>query len=339
MSVFGANQVGELLIGKTYASESNVPDFIANAVDGDLQVLSGDSSAVAANKPFKILQKATAAAGGIEFTEVIDPKNVEFIKAQAYKAPVARELKVTGFSGTVRDNVTYEIWIRLLNDGGTLSPENFRMIPAFYVTPEDASGLTFSDVLTELKSNLEKTLAKENNNLFTIDITGGGGTEFSVTAGNREFVLGKKDGRPVEFELQAAVRANGNDSQQSGQFYPDLDVEVVTAGDPGVGTGNQIANLEYCRQGEKYERYRLISYPANFDTPNYANPSSTYHVVTIGYYKERPYTNVEKQFRSLTIAVENADQDGGGAGTAFTAVNALIDDLETATGLTVAALS
>lgn len=338
MSVFGANQVGELIVGKTYAAEANMTDFITNAVDGDIQVLSGDSSAVAADKPFKILQKATAAAAGVEFTEIIDPKSINFIKAVNYVAPIARELKVTGFSGTVRNNVTYELWIRLYNDGGTLSPENFRMIPSFYVTPADASALTFTDVLTELKSQLEKTLSQESNNLFTIDILGAGGTEFSVTAGSREFVLGKKDGRPVEFSLQAAVRDNGSQSNQPGEFYPDLTVETVTEGNPGSGSGNQIANLEYCRQGEKYPRYRQIAYPANFDIPNYANPSSTYHVVTIGYFKERSYTNVEKQHRSLTIAVENADQDGAGAGTALTAVNALIADLATASGLTIPAL-
>lgn len=337
MSVFGPNQVGEIIIGKTYAAETNLVDFMTDAVTGDIQALSGDSTAVAAGKPFKIVQKSAVAEGGIEYTEVIDPKNINFIKAVAYTAPTARELKVTGFSGTVRDNVTYEVWIRLYNDGGTLSPENFRMIPAFYVTPADASSLAFSDVLAGLKANLEKTLARESNSLFTIDISGG--TEFSVTGGNRDFVLGKKDGRPVEFSLQAAVRANGDSSNQPGAYFPDLAVEVVTAGDPGVGSGTQVANLEWFHKGYKYSRYRDIAYPANFSTPYEVDPSKTYHVVTISYFKDRAYTNVEKQHRSLFIVVENADQDDAGAGTAFTAVNALIADLETVSGLTIPDLS
>lgn len=338
MSVFGTNQVGEIIVGKTYAAEADIVDFIDNAVDGDIQVLSGDSSAVAAGKPFKILQKAANAAGGIEYTEVIDPQHINSVSAVAYTAPVARSLKVSGFTGTVRANATYEVFIRLLNDGGSLSPENFRMIPAFYVTPEDVTGLTFTTILNSLKADLDKALSRESNNLFTIAVDTGAG-ELSVTAGNTPFVLGKKDGRPVEFYLQAAVKSNGSTTQQSGTFYPDLTVETVAAGNPGVGTGNQIANLEWCRKGEKYSRYRELGYPANFDTPYNADPASTYHVVTISYYKPRNYTNVEKQHRTLTIAVQNADQDGGGAGTAFTAVNALIDDIETATGLTIAALS
>ena len=334
MSVYGPNQNGQVLVGKTYAATDDMPDFIASAVHGDIQLFSGDSTAPAAGKPFKILQKHDAAAGGIEYSEVIDPANVEYVKAVAYTAPTARVLRVEGFTGTVRANATYEVWIRLYNDGGTLSPENFRMIPAFYVTPDDVTGITFTIILNALKANLEKTLARETNNLFTITVDTGNGY-LIVTGGNTSFVLGKKDGRPVEFALQATVRANGSTTVQSGAYYDDLTVVTVTAGDPGVGTGVQSANLEWFYKGYSYDRYRTMGYPANFETPYQVSASNTYHIVTLSYFKERSYTNVEKQHRVLYILVENADQDGGGAGTAFTAVNALIADLETVTGLTI----
>lgn len=340
MSVFGPIQTGDLLVGKTYGAQANIPAFIASATDGDIQVLSLDSSAVAAGKKFKVFQKAAAAAGGIEYSEGIDPANVISIDAKAYTAPTSRKLYVDGFTGTVRNNVTYEVWIRLYNDGGTLSPENFRMIPGFYVTPADASGLVMNDVMTGIKDNLDATLAKESNGLFTIAINDPGAGQLSVTGGVTSFVLGKKDGRPVEFDLQAAVRDNGSGTVLPGTYYDDLSIVVSAAGSPGVGTGNQAANLEWFYSGYKYSRYRDQEYPANFSTPYYVDSvNRTYHVVTINYYKERSYTNVEKQHRTLYLLVENFDQDGGGAGTVFTAVNALISDLETATGLTIGALS
>jgi|TARA_R110000796_G_scaffold236214_1_gene355450 hypothetical protein len=334
MSVIGVKQVGHLLIGETYHGNAGFSDFNANAVDKALQVVSKDSATLQAGK-FKVFQKATNTPGGFEFSEVIDPKNIEVLTVSQYTAPINRVVKVTGFTGTVRGNVTYEVFIRLLNDGGTLSPENFRHILGAYVTPQDASGLTFTDVLNGIKLNLDKTLSRESNTDFTITL---GADELIVTGGSRDFVLGKKDGRPVEFDLMAAVRDNGGDSTVSDARYDDLTVVQVAAGNAGSGTGNQVASLEWCRAGEKGDRYRTIGYPNNFDTLYYANPGTTYHLVNIAYFEQRDYTTVERQYRVLQIAVENADQDGGGAGTVFTAVNALIADLNTATGLSLAAL-
>jgi len=334
MSVFGGNQVGEIIVGKTYGDESDLVDFMQNGTDGDVQIFSGDGTAVSEG-PFKVLQKADGSIGGIEYTEVIDPKTITSLKTAKYKAPVQRQLKVTGFTGTPRENATYEVFIRLYNDGGTLSPENFRQIPAFYVTREND---TFTDILNGLKSNIDKTLQRESNTLFNVTVDTGNG-EFIVEGNNVSFVLGKKDGRPVEFDLQAVVRANGNSSNVTGNYYNDLTVETVEAGDPGSGTGNQVANLEWFLKGNKYDRYRTVGYPNNFDTPYVVNPGSTYHIVNISYFKEREYTNVEKQHRFAYFVFENADQDGAGAGTNFTAVNSFINDLETATGRTIADLS
>ena len=338
MSVYGPNHSGDILVGKTYETESTALAFINNGDDDALQVFNAEGGAVAANQPFKILQKSSASKAGFEFSEAIDPASINYVTAEAYTAPVQRVLRVEGFTGTPRANVTYQVFVRLLNDGGTLSPENFRMIPAFYVTPEDVTGISFADILTELQSNLQKTLAKETNNLFNVSIDTGNGY-FIVSGNNRPFVLGKKDGRPVEFSLQAAVRDNGSDSTTPGNRYADLTVATVTAGNPGVGTGVQAANLEWFYKGYKYSRYREVAYPSDFPQVYNVDSSSNYHVVVISYFRERKYVNVEKQHRILYILVEAADQDGAGAGTAFTAVNALIADLETATGLTIPDLS
>ncbi len=338
MSVFGPNQTGDILVGKTYETESTALDFINSGDDDALQVFNANGGAVAAGEKFKVLQKSSAAKAGFEFSEEIDPGSINYVTAEAYTAPTQRVLRVEGFTGTPRANVTYQVFVRLLNDGGTLSPENFRMIPAFYVTPSDVTGITFTDILNELKSNLDKTLAKEGNTLFTTSVDTGNGY-FIVSGNNRPFVLGKKDGRPVEFSLQAAVRDNGSENTTPGNRYDDLTVATVAAGDPGVGTGVQSANLEWFYKGYKYSRYREVAYPSDFPQIYNVDSASNYHVVTISYFKERPYTNVEKQHRVLVILVEAADQDGGGAGTEFTAVNALINDLETATGLTIPDLS
>lgn len=327
-------KIGHLLIGSTYHGDSDFSDFQQNAVDKSLQVVSKDSKTLKKGD-FKIFQKATNVPGSLEFSEVINPDNIEVITATKYTAPVNRVVEVQGFSGTVRGNVTYEVMIRLYNDGGTLSPENYRHINAYYVTPQDASGLTFADVLAGLKENLEKSLARESNGLFTISTTA---NTFVVEGNSTSFVLGIKDGRPVEFDLQAAVRDNGGNSTVSDYRYDDLTVVVTAPGNSGTGTGNQVANLEWYAAGIKGDKYRLIGYPNNFNTVYFADPSKSYNMINIVYFEARNYTSVERQYRVLQIAVDNADQDGAGTGTALTAINALINDLEIVTGKTIADL-
>lgn len=326
MSVIGANQVGHILIGSTYHGNADISDFISNANDKALQVVAKDSATLQEGS-FQILQKASDMAAGFKYSEVINPSKIEKLTVQAYTAPSSRQIKVTGFSGTVRGNVTYQVFIRLLNDGGTLSPENFRFINGFYVTPQDASGLTFVDVLAGLKESLDKSLSREYNTSFTITTTA---DELIVEAGNTEFVLGVKDGRPVEFDLQAAVRDNGGDNTVSDTRYDDLQVELVQAGSAGSGTGNAVANLEWCRVGEEGDKYRLVGYPANFKQIYHADPSSTYHVLNISYFEDRKSTIVERQYRVLQVAVLATD---------FLAVNGLITDINTVTGLSIAPLA
>lgn len=338
MSVFGPQNAGDLLVGSTYGASANTLAFINSAADKAIQVFSGDDTALAAGKPFKVLQKASSAKAGFEFSEIIDPKSINYVKFSPYEAPVQRSLRVEGFTGAPRANVTYEVFIRLYNDGGTNSVENFRMIPAFYTTPADVTGLTFTTILNSLLSDLGKTLAKEGSSLFSLSVDTGNGY-FIVTGNNRSFVLGKKDGTPVQFELQAAVRSNGSPTVYSGTRYDDLTVVTNVIGSAGVGTGTQAANLEWFYKGYKYSRYRGIENPSDFPQVYQVDPAKSYHVGVISYYKERSYTNVEKQHRLLYILVEADDQDGAGAGTAFTAVNGLINALETVTGLTIADLS
>lgn len=321
MSVIGANQVGRILIGSTYHGNADISDFIANANDKALQVVSKDSAALQEG-PFQILQKADDLASGFKYTEVINPSKIEKITAQAYTAKENRIVKVTGFTGVVRDNVTYQVFIRLYNDGGTLSPENFRMINTFYVTPQDASSLTFTDVLNGLKENLDKTLSREYNTSFTVTVDDVAG-ELSVEAGNQDFVLGVKDGRPVEFDLQVAVRENGGNNTVSATRYDDLSVELVQAGTAGSGEGKQVANLEWCRVGEEGDKYRLVGYPANFKQTYHADQNAVYHIVNLHYYEDRKSTIVERQYRVLQVAV---------LGPALTAVNALIADINIAAG-------
>ena len=334
MSVFGFNQVGELMIGNAVAAETTVPTFISSASDKELKVLSKDGSNVGLGKPFYVLQKTAGnAARGLnfEFSDVIDPKSIKSVYAKKYSPEVPREIFVSGFTGNVIQNATYEVFVRILNDGGTLSPENFRFIYGNFVTDANYAG-SAEDIVDGIVDSLNKNIASSYTDVGSFTFT----KETSPTLGIaisgiiQDNVLGKIDGRPIEFDVQVAVKDNCNTINCSTPgVYNALSSTVREAGFPGIGTGKQVTNLEWFTKGFKYEPYRETGYPADFNEPYYGSKNATYNMIHINYFKERDAVSVEKQHKNLIIAVEEAQGTGNG-----TVTNAILADIRTATGLT-----
>lgn len=305
MSVFGPNQVGELIIGEAIASEANVSDFISGASDKEIQVVSKDGGAATVNKPFYILQKASKASGSYEFSDSIDPKNIESVSLGKYSPEVAKKVTVSGFEGTVKPNSTYEVMIRLYNDGGSLSVENFRVIPGYFVTNGD--GTSYSEVIEGVVDSLNKSQKLEGSGNFIFTANSNNiVVEAVIKAGNPATDIAK----PVEFDVQAVVKSNTVDAVTGlPEIYSVLTVTETVKANPGVGTGKYIANYEWFTKGSKYEVYRDVSYPAGFNTPYYADYNGAYNVVSISYFSQRNSTNVERQYKALSIAVKVDPED------------------------------
>ena len=62
MSVFGPNQVEELIIGNAVATETTLADFISTASDQEIKILSADGTAPAAGEDFRVFQKTAGSA-------------------------------------------------------------------------------------------------------------------------------------------------------------------------------------------------------------------------------------------------------------------------------------
>jgi hypothetical protein len=302
MSVFGPNQVGELIIGTAVAAETKASTFVATASDKEIQIVPKNGSALAAGKDFYAVQKTTddASVLGYEFSDKIGATSVESISLGAYVAEAPKEVSVSGFTGAVKPNSTYEVMVRLYNDGGSLSVENFRIIPGFYVT--GASGDTNTQIVNGIVDSLNRTEALSGSKNFT----------FANVSNNKITIVGKvqkgspakNQASPIEFDVQVAVKSNSVD-QTTGlpEIYNVLTVTVDESGTPGVGTGKYVANYEWFTKGVKYEAYRDSGYPVNFDTPYYANYNGAYNIIEISYFSQRNSTNVERQYKNLSIAV------------------------------------
>lgn len=330
MAVFAPNQVGELIVGNAVASETTVATFIASASDKEIKVLSKNGTAPASGVPFNILQKTSGSAAknlNYEFTDVVKPSQVNSVTLATYSPAVAKVVTVSGFTVSPRVNTTYEVLIRIAEDGGSLSTENFRVIQGFYVTGDDVTGITNNIIMDAIISNINKSQEKEGTDNFTLARVG---STITITEVLKASDPARDIADPLQFDVQAYIKGN-TPSTTTGNTtsYSDLTVTVTTAGKVGVGTGKEIANYEWFTKGYKYEVYRDTGYPANFNTPYYAqDQTKTYNVISINHYSENVVAGVERQAKSITIAIEVTSGDLS----TNAATNAVLADLRTILG-------
>lgn len=326
MSVFGPNQVEELIIGNAVASETTVATFISTASDKEIKVLSATGGAPAVGVDFKVLQKTAGnAAKGLnyEFSDVIKASKVDKVILKSYAAEVQKAVTVSGFTGNVVADTTYAVELRLYNDGGTLSPENFATVTGYYVTGASVVGITDQIIQDGVIASLNANLTKRGE--FEVTVATIDADSFSITGQVQTVVPGKITGRQIEFEV------TGKQFLNTSLQHENLGLLVATTtaqNNPGAGTGKYAVNLEWFTKGYKYEVYRQTGYPADFATPYYASIAGVYNTIHIKYFDDRQSPTVEKQNKVLTIMLDKVtDVVANNAAT-----NAVLADLRTVLG-------
>lgn len=315
MSVFGPNQVEEPIIGNAAAAETTVADFIASASDQEIAVLGAGGGAVAALENFKLLQKTAA---GYEFSDVVKPSKVDKVILAEYAAAVEKSVSVAAFAPLAADH-TYAVEVRLYNDGGTLSPENFAVITGYYVSGASAPSAT--DVSAGIVASINANLTRRGGSEITVTDAGAG--VITLVGQVQTVVPGKITGKQIEFEVTAKVFDNAAINHTN--IATNL-VTIVSESNPGVGTGAYAVNLEWFAKGYKYEVYRQTGYPADFNTPYYASIAGVYNVIHIKYYDDRISPTVEKQPKVITILIDKVtDVLANNAAT-----NTILGDIRTA---------
>jgi len=326
--MYGPNQVGELIIGNAVATETTIQTFVATASDKELKVFSADGTAAAANVPFKLVQKTNGdSTKGLnyEFSDVIDPRYVEKVTLKAYSAEIQKAVAIAGFTGNVLANHTYVVEIRLYNDGGSLSPENFAVISGYYTTGANITSVTATTIRDGVLASLRKNLIKRGDSEF-VTATTSSPVGFTITGKYQTVVPGKKEGRQIQFDVIAKTYQNVQDLTQPQQNLGLLTATTTASANPGNGTGKFAVNYEWFIKGMKYEVYRQTGYPADFATPYYASIDGLYNTIQVIYYSPRKETSVERQYKVLTILVDKGtDTLGNNANT-----NTILTSIRTA---------
>lgn len=344
MAVFSINQVRQLYVAKTLKTST---EPLATA--GDIMPKADTAKTT--------LYFQSMSPAGIVTSDKIDIKNVISAKATASK-DLAHKL--------VRYSVTLDADVSATPVAG----QNYILRLAFrqYIglSEEDQyfkygeviarSGMTASDFYKKMAISLAKNLENKTESTPLVNIylnsaatdgTDGtdetDGTDVPVTAATKESDLNKNDYDKIIIEEAEQPWVLGMMPQAFIHFTPQFLTITVDGEDRlwGVATvvtpkktvpdGHLIADLEYFCMGARGDIYRGMGYPNIIKTTYLVDPSKVYDVLDIHYFYTGSNESVQKSEKTITlVAVDNGNH---------TAMNALIDNINTVSGLAIATLS
>ena len=149
-----------------------------------------------------------------------------------------------------------------------------------------------------------------------------------ITEVEQPWRLGIMEQTPVYFTVQPTTITVNGDERIWG---------TVTEGTNGtIGNSKKIADLEYFCMGERGDIYRNIGWPHNIPTTYLVDPTVKYNVIDIHYAYVGSNEGVQKSEKTITLVVPKV---GATNSVSNVLANSIITAINTATGLTIAALN
>lgn len=330
MATFSVNQVRHLYVAKALKAST-----AALTTAGDILPKADTAKTTMYFQYF-------SPAGVVESSDKITIANIEYAKATASEA-MAKKLD--------RYQVVLDATV---NSGAPVAGQDYILRLAFrqYVglSPEDQywkygmvhaySGMTASDFYKAMAISLAKNLARETTPLVTIYLMAGAtatvvdidtdpasliGTYTSIQIEQvaQEWILGTMPQGYIPFSVQPTNITFEGDNRIWGE------VTTVTPVNE-VQNGHVVADMEYFFVGARGDIYRNMGWPNVIHTTYLVDPTQKYDTLDIHYYWAGGAEDVQKSPRTITLV---AVDDGS-----HTAMNALIEAINTASGLTIATL-
>lgn len=179
----------------------------------------------------------------------------------------------------------------------------------------DSNGYMVVTPTTKDNGKMDATNPYYTTNALVTDID-----SIRITEVEQPWRLGVMAQTPVYFTVQpVAVMVNGDKRIWA----------TVTEGTNGtIGNGKKIADLEYFCMGERGDIYRGIGFPHNIVTTYLVDPTKTYYTFDIHYAYVGNNESVQKSEKDITIVCSSKAE-----------LNKIVTAFNTATGLTIAAIS
>lgn len=208
------------------------------------------------------------------------------------------------------------------------------------------SGMTASDFYKKMAISLAKNLENKTESTPLVNIyliRAAASTDVPVTSATKESDLTATDYNQIIIEETEQPWVLGMMPQAFIPFTPQsltitvdgeerlwAKAEVATPKNT-VPDGHLMADLEYFCMGARGDIYRGMGYPNIIKTTYLADPDAIYDTLDIHYFYTGSNESVQKSEKTITLIAVN---DGS-----HTVMNALIDAINTASGLTIATLS
>lgn len=221
----------------------------------------------------------------------------------------------------------------------TAATEGVTLASGIYTIGLTSSAKTYGDLKRVFEANFpDYTMTVTDAtatiaNAVTSEVTTASGTATGVIVEEiaQPWTLGLRSQNIIDFEIYGNLVNLGNNTE----IYWMGEVTDTTASNSNyVGNGMKIADMEYFYLGERGDQYRMMGYPNVINTEYLAESNKEYSTINIHFYFQGEGISIQKSEKDICIAVPN-----GTGGSKYTVINNLIDDIETASGLTISGLS
>lgn len=335
MATFSTNQVRHLYVAKALKT----PHVLASDTAGSIAVKSDTAK--------NHLYFEYKGADNLMRSDLIDIKNILYAKATDAD-DMAHELKAVAVtldsevSAAPVSGQDYILRIAFKQYVGMSDEDQYfkyGMVHAY-------AGMTASDFYKKLALSLVKNFSREIVPLVKFALTNSDGEAVPVDATTKEssltetytalvideveqpWRLGVMEQTPVYFEVQPTSIIVNGDERIWGK---------VEDTDPAgtIANGKKIADLEYFCMGERGDMYRGVGFPNNIPTTYLVDPTVKYNVIDLHYAYVGSNEGVQKSEKTITLVVPKV---GATNSVSNVLANSIITAINTATGLTIAAL-
>lgn len=352
MAAFSTNQNRQMYVGQLGTTSTHVTT-LANA--GDLKVASigeGNDKQVYfeyINKKMEVIK-----------SDYIPVKNIDYVKpfkASSMATPL-KKVEVT-LDGDINSGapivgqdyvlgITFRQWI------GMSDQDVYYKDAAVHVTSATNTASTF---YKEMVKQLNRAFAREVGANMTsnpylkfaiygttaageLEETDAGfstdtATKIVITEKPQDYSIGTEAQERVYFDVNPTTVLSGSEDVIWGKTTDATPAKAdAVVGTNALGNGAQIADLEHFCLGERGDQYRNVGWPNVVITEGLADATKQYNVFEIHYAFTDTGVNSYRSEKDITIAVPL-----GAAGHLYDNINALIDEFEYHSGLTIAGLS
>ena len=204
--------------------------------------------------------------------------------------------------------------------------------------------MTPSDFYKKMAISIVQNCSKDINNLVEVELQtsnssvpvtvatkesalSGTYTGILIYEGKLVWRLGRVSQGTIPFECQFVDIVYNGEEVKWGK------TSLVPAKNKVLPQGELIADLEYFCMGERGDIYRNMGWPNAIETKYLVDPTKLYNIITIHYHYEGTGLSSDKSEKDIQIAAVAS------SATDYTLANAILGEIKTITGSTVAALS